>query len=69
MAGEIKRWLTGLDLAKYIDVFADNEIGLRDLPVITDADLRELGLPLGPRKRVLFAIQSLYQDTAGEPID
>ena len=58
MADDIKRWLEDLELVKYVDVFIDNEVGLRDLPHITDGDLRELGLPLGPRKRILGAVQA-----------
>ena len=61
MAGDIKRWLEDLDLAKYADVFIENEVGLRDLPHITDSDLREIGLPLGPRKRILGAISALIE--------
>ncbi len=62
MADGIEQWLIDLDLAKYIDVFVENEIGARDLPMLTDTDLRELGLPLGPRKRVLAAIEGLGND-------
>jgi class 3 adenylate cyclase len=64
MADDIKQWLIGLDLEKYVDVFLENEIGARDLPAISDTDLRELGLPLGPRKRVLTAIEALGGDPA-----
>ena len=59
MTNDVKQWLVDLDLAKYVDIFAENEIGMRDLPSISDTDLRELGLPLGPRKRVLTAIGAL----------
>jgi len=40
-------------------VFMDNEVGMRDLPAIGEDDLRELGLPLGPRKRILTEIEAL----------
>ena len=59
MVSDIKLWLEDLDLVKYVDVFIENEIGLRDLSHITDDDLRELGLPLGPRKRIMGAINAL----------
>ncbi|MDP6342963.1 MAG: tetratricopeptide repeat protein [Alphaproteobacteria bacterium] len=62
MADTIEQWLADLDLAKYVDAFVGNEVGLRDLPHLTDADLRELGLPLGPRKRVLGAARSLAEE-------
>ncbi len=59
MTEDIRQWLIGLDLAKYVDVFMDNEVGMRDLPAIGEDDLRELGLPLGPRKRILTEIEAL----------
>jgi len=65
MTGTVERWLEDLDLGKYADVFTENEVGLRDLPHLTDDDLRELGLPLGPRRRVMRAIQ----DLAAAPVE
>lgn len=62
MADDIKQWLIDLDLGKYVDVFVENEVTIPDLPAITEANLRELGLPLGPRKRVLQAMKSLSRD-------
>lgn len=59
MADDIRLWLEELVLDKYVDVFVENEIGVRDLPGITDNDLKELGLPLGPRRRILMAIGAL----------
>jgi len=67
MIDDIQQWLIDLDLEKYVDVFVDNEIRMRDLPAITDTDLRELGLPLGPRKRVLVAIEALEPATTAAP--
>ncbi len=67
MTGGIKQWLEGLGLAKYVDVFVENEARLSDLPHFTEDDLKELGLPLGPRKRILSAIQSISRDAAAEP--
>ncbi len=61
MADNIKRWLEDLDLVKYADAFIENEIELRDLSHITDDDLRELGLPLGPRKRIMGSIRALIE--------
>ena len=56
MADDLAQWLEELDLGKYVAVFAENEVGLRDLPHLSEADLKELGLPLGPRRRLLAAI-------------
>ncbi|UVO27502.1 adenylate/guanylate cyclase domain-containing protein [Bradyrhizobium arachidis] len=52
----IADWLRGLGLERYAQAFQDAEITPEVLPDLTEADLRELGLPLGPRKTVLKAI-------------
>ena len=59
MAEEIDGWLQDLGLGKYVDAFVDNEITLDELPALTEDDLKELGLPMGPRRRVLMAIDAL----------
>ncbi len=59
MADDVRQWLEDLDLAKYAEVFAEAEINLRDLGGITNDDLKELGLPLGPRRRILMALKTL----------
>ena len=59
MAGEIKAWLEGLGLAKYVGTFAENEVDIDVLRHLDEGDLRELGLPLGPRKKLLAAIDGL----------
>nr|WP_249789920.1 adenylate/guanylate cyclase domain-containing protein [Bradyrhizobium sp. BRP20] len=46
-------------MERYIKTFCDAEITSEILPELTEADLRELGLPLGPRKAVLKAIHAL----------
>ncbi|NIM73300.1 MAG: AAA family ATPase [Gammaproteobacteria bacterium] len=51
----IRAWLDGLGLGKYAEVFAENEIEMGDLAHLSEEDLRELGLPMGPRKRILNA--------------
>jgi hypothetical protein len=59
MAGDIKQWLEGIGLSKYAQAFADNEIDLEVLPDLTEDDLEKLGLPMGPRKKLLRAIDAL----------
>jgi len=49
MADSIANWLKTLELDRYAQAFIENEIGIGDLPLITEADLVELGLPIGPR--------------------
>jgi hypothetical protein len=48
---DIATWLATLGLEKYSDAFIANEVDLATLSHLTDQDLRELGLPLGPAAR------------------
>lgn len=56
MADEVGDWLDGLGLRKYADAFAEQEITLEALWHLTEDDLKELGLPIGPRRIVLAEI-------------
>ena len=60
---DLAAWLRALGLERYAPALLDAEVTREILPELTDADLRELGLPLGPRKAVLKAIRGL----AGPP--
>ena len=53
------QWLVEIGLGRYDGVFASNEIDFDVIRSLTDADLRELGLALGDRKRLLQAIAKL----------
>jgi len=52
-------WLAEISLGHYEDVFAANNIDFEVIHQLTDADLGELGLMLGDRKRLLQAIARL----------
>jgi hypothetical protein len=56
---DVGAWLRGLGLGQYERTFRDSEIEADILPELTEADLEKIGLPLGPRKRILKAIQNL----------
>jgi class 3 adenylate cyclase/tetratricopeptide (TPR) repeat protein len=55
----IEDWLSQLGLSKYMEAFVQNDVDLRALSHITEADLRELGVSLGHRKIILAAINEL----------
>jgi class 3 adenylate cyclase len=59
MAEGIAQWLGKLGLGRYAQAFADNGVELDHLPHLTDDDLKELGLPLGPRRHLQAAVQTL----------
>ena len=52
---EIAAWLGQLGLGQYAQRFAENEIDVSVLPHLTDQDLREIGIPLGHRRKILAA--------------
>ena len=60
---DISAWLRELGLERYDQAFQKGEIDPALLPELTDADLKELGIPLGPRKRLLKAISALATGT------
>lgn len=63
---DVTEWLTGLGLAEYANAFAENKVGLGDLPTLTDEDLKGLGVTaLGHRKRILAASAAI----ARSPLD
>ena len=49
----VSRWLAEQGLGHHAEVFAENGIAGDVLRELTHADLRELGLNLGDRKRLL----------------
>lgn len=56
---DINSWLCSLGLEKYCPAFAAAEVDFDTLPDLGEDDLKELGLPLGPRRKVWGAIQRL----------
>ena len=60
-----RHWLDGIGLGRYADLFAEHRIGLDVLGDLTEADLAELGLRLGDRKRLLRAIPLLRGASQG----
>jgi class 3 adenylate cyclase len=64
---DIAAWLRGLGLERYEPAFRENEIDPEVLPELTEADLVTLGLPLGPRKKLLNAIAALSEGALRSP--
>jgi class 3 adenylate cyclase len=56
---DIRQWLADLGLERYGNVFEREELTPANLPELTDDELKDLGLPLGPRKTILKAINAL----------
>ncbi len=70
----IAAWLNSLKLETLIDVFEQQQIDLEAAQELSEADLRELDIPMGPRKKLLRAIEALKSaDTdshqvSGQPV-
>jgi class 3 adenylate cyclase/tetratricopeptide (TPR) repeat protein len=64
--GGVVRWLEDLGLKRYAELFAENAIDLDVLPDLSEADLAQLGVTLGDRKRLMRAIARLA-DAAAPP--
>ena len=56
---QVGEWLAKLGLAEYASCFAENRIDFSVLPDLTDQHLKDLGLPLGDRLKMLRAIREL----------
>lgn len=64
---DIAPWLARLGLDKYIDAFTTNEVDLDALRHLSEDDLKELGLPLGPRRKIMAAIASIDDEAKLPP--
>ena len=60
-------FLRALGLDQYATLFAEHEVDLATLRILTDGDLKELGLPFGPRKRLLAAVADLARAEGAPP--
>ncbi|KAL2636161.1 hypothetical protein R1flu_007640 [Riccia fluitans] len=48
--------LQALGLSKYLPTFQEEEVDMTALQQMRDDDLKELGIPMGPRKKILLAV-------------
>ena len=64
--GNPRAFLASLELAAYAPVFDRERITLADISLLTEPDLERLGLPLGPRRRILAAIAGVNVGTPRE---
>lgn len=69
--GELAQFLGALGLEQHAAAFARADVDLTTLALLSDADLMELGLSLGHRRRLLAAMAagSLPQAASAEPAD
>ncbi|WP_419740638.1 AAA family ATPase [Ruegeria sp.] len=59
MPDELDKWLELHSLGHYAEAFKKQDVRVSDLPILTKNDLIEIGLPIGPRRRMLAAISQM----------
>ena len=64
---EILDWLEKLGMSEYAERFARSKIDVSVLPHLTDQDLKDIGVALGHRRKILAAIAEFAAATATEP--
>jgi class 3 adenylate cyclase len=65
---QIADWLKKLGLPEYGERFAENGIDVSVLPHLTDQDLKDMGVLLGHRRKMLAAIGDLSSRPAAAPV-
>ncbi|PIN21282.1 hypothetical protein CDL12_06017 [Handroanthus impetiginosus] len=60
----VDSFLRSLDLEKFAIVFKAEEVDMYSLKRMAERDLKELGIPMGPRKKILLALQPRLKQQA-----
>ena len=64
---QIVDWLEKLGMSEYIQRFAENRIDVSVLPELTDQHLKDLGVALGDRLKMLRSIRELTDAISASP--
>ena len=64
---QIGDWLEKLGMSEYGQCFADNKIDVSVLRHLTDQDLKDIGIPLGHRRKMLAAITEMTGTAPATP--
>lgn len=57
----LERFLTAWGLAQYVQKFKEEHVDLQALMLLTENDMKSLGLPLGPYRKLVTAVQERKQ--------
>jgi class 3 adenylate cyclase/tetratricopeptide (TPR) repeat protein len=60
---QVDEWLEAVGLERYAELFAEHHIDFDVLPDLSEADLAQLGIALGDRKRLMRAIAKMAEDS------
>jgi predicted ATPase/class 3 adenylate cyclase len=64
----LEKWLKKIGLEQYISIFAENDIDDELLPELGEPDLKEMGMSLGHRKRLLKALRETNSGYTSNPL-
>src|SRR5271167_2531347 len=64
---QIADWLEDLGMSEYAERFAENDIDTSVLGHLTDQDLKDLGVSLGHRRKILAAVAGYRAMPASPP--
>jgi class 3 adenylate cyclase/predicted ATPase len=66
---DLKAWLERLGLGQHVQVLTENDVDLDVLPHLSDDDLKDLGLSLGHRRKLVAALsdEATVAETAAQP--
>ena len=64
---QIADWLKTLGMSEYAERFVGNKIDVSVLPHLSDQDLKDIGVPLGHRRKMLRAIAELASAVPASP--
>ncbi|KAF6017370.1 hypothetical protein EB796_024324 [Bugula neritina] len=63
----MRLFLKDLGYEKYSTMFENEKIGLLELPYMTEEALKSIGIPLGPRTRILQEASTINQTSKTQP--
>jgi hypothetical protein len=64
---ELADWLEKLGMSEYAERFSENKIDVSVLRHLTDQDLKDIGVALGHRRKMLAVISEVAAAAATEP--
>ncbi|MBB3454517.1 putative ATPase/class 3 adenylate cyclase [Rhizobium sp. BK313] len=59
---DVRKWLSELRLDHLASIFAKNQIDFESLRLLSEEDLQEMQIPLGPRRKILAGIKLLNSE-------
>jgi class 3 adenylate cyclase/tetratricopeptide (TPR) repeat protein len=69
VTSSLTEWLKSHGLERFASVFEENEVDLLTFRMLTEGDLKEIGVPFGPRKRIIHLLGEEKRLEKSTPFD